>query len=93
MQLTTTQAGKVLNKLRFELVRCKHHVRGFMVVNGKKLFPVHYSFGRKSMPGDIPERFRRSLYLSTEEFGVLLSCRMDYQSYISLLRQKGIEGL
>jgi hypothetical protein len=90
MQLTTNDAQRVLKKLAFEVVECKHHVRGFLIVDGKKLFPVHYSFGKKDLPGDIPHRFRRSLNLSLQEFGELVGCSIDRTKYLALLREKGI---
>jgi hypothetical protein len=93
MQIKTTDAGRVLKKLQFELVECDHHVRGFFVLEGKKLFPVHYSFGRKDMPGNISHRFRNSLNLSLEEFAELMRCTLDRQAYLEILRKKGLPGL
>ena len=90
MQITTTDAGRVLSKLKFELVECKHHVRGFFVLDGKRLFPVHYSNGRKDMPGNIPHLFRKSLNLSAEEFHDLLKCTIDRNMYLAILHKKGL---
>lgn len=90
MQITTMDAGRVLSKLKFELVECKHHVRGYFVLDGKRLFPVHYSNGRKDMPGSIPHLFRKSLNLSVEEFRELLRCTLDRDMYIAILDKKGL---
>jgi hypothetical protein len=90
MQLSTNDAARVLRKLGVELTECKHHVRGFLTVNDKKVLPVHYSFGKKDLPGDIPHRFRRSLSLSQDEFCVLVGCSMTRDQYLTLLRAKGV---
>jgi hypothetical protein len=93
MQMTTTDAQRVLNKLQFELVECKHHVRGFFVVNNKRLFAVHYSNGRKDMPGNIPHLFRKSLNLSVDEFHELVKCHIDRNAYLAILNDKGLLGM
>ena len=90
MQLTTKEARGVMLKLEVQFVECKHHVRGFFCVDGKRVFPVHCSFGLKDLPGNVPNLFRKSLYLSLEEFDRFKNCRMSLKEYISLLRQKGI---
>jgi hypothetical protein len=90
MQLTTADADRVLRKLGCELVACRHHVRGFLTVDGKKVLAVHYSFGRKDMPGDVPHRFRRSLHLTLEEFNRLLGCTLSRDGYLGLLRTRGV---
>lgn len=78
-----------MHKLELELVECKHHIRGFVMIDGKRLFCVHCSFGNKEMPGHIPHKFRRSLRLSQEEFEVLRGCTMGPKQYIELLKTKG----
>lgn len=79
-----------MRKLGVEMKECAHHVRGFMVVDGHALFPIHCSFGCKDLPDGVPHRFRRSLHLTPDEFEFLRSCRMDRAYYINLLRLKGI---
>jgi hypothetical protein len=90
MHLTTAEAAKVCMKMEVELVECKHHVRGFLVVEGRRIFPVHYSNGRKDLPGDIPHRFRKALYLSVEEFQAFLTCTLSRREYIAILAQRGV---
>lgn len=89
MQLSTKEAVKLMRKLELEMVECSHHVRGFVKVDGRRLFAVHCSFGSKDLPGNIPQRFRQSLQLSADEFEVLRSCKLDRTGYVSLLREKG----
>lgn len=89
MQLSTKEAVKLMRKLELELVECKHHLRGFVKIDGKRLFCVHCSFGCKDLPGTVPHRFRKSLRLSTDEFEVLRSCTMGPAQYVELLKAKG----
>ena len=90
MQLTTKEAKNVMLKLEVEFVECKHHLRGFFCIDGKRLFPVHCSFGSKELPGNVPNLFRKSIYLSLEEFDRFKSCHMSLAEYRALLREKGI---
>ena len=90
MHLTTSEAEKICNKLQIELVSCKHHVRGFLVVDGRRVLPVHYSNGRKDMPADVPHKFRRSLHIDVEEFFRLLRCTLSRDQYVTLLRERGL---
>lgn len=90
MNLSTKEAVRLMSKLRLEMVECKHHVRGFVTHNGRRLFPVHCSFGNKNLPGNVPQQFRQSLCLTPEEFAYLRSCSLDQEGYIALLRSKRI---
>ena len=92
MHLTTAEAAKVFKKLEIEIVECKHHVRGFLVVDGCRIFPVHYSNGRKEMPADVPHRFRKVLHLSVDEFRSFLECTLSRREYIALLSKRGLLG-
>jgi hypothetical protein len=88
MQLSSRDAKKVLDKIGVETRNSKHHVRGFVVVDGVASLPVHLSFGRKDLPGNVPSRFRKSLLLSVEEFRRLSSCTMDATEYYALVRDR-----
>jgi hypothetical protein len=88
MQLSTNDAHRVLRKLEFELTECKHHVRGFFCLDGKRMFPVHFSFGNKDLPGNVPHRFRKSLRLTDAEFKELLSCHIDRTKYEDIIRRR-----
>jgi hypothetical protein len=88
MQLSTRDALQVLNKLGVETHNSRHHVRGFVEVNGVPTLPVHVSFGRKDLPGNVPNRFRRSLLLSTEEFRQLRQCSMSAGDYYQIVRDR-----
>lgn len=90
MQITTADSWRVLRKLNFELSDCKHHVRGFFTVDGKKVFPVHFSFGNKDLPGNVPQKFRKSLHLSESELRELIACHIDRKRYEELLHVRGV---
>jgi hypothetical protein len=89
MQLSTKDARRVMTKLGVELVECKHHIRGFVLMNGRRLFPIHCSNGHKDMPKGVAHMFRKSLKLSMEEFARLCGCTLGFAEYVSILRQKG----
>ena len=86
MQFSTSDAARVFRKLEIQTVTCKHHVRGFLVVDGKRVLALHYSNGRKDMPGRVPQLFRQSLHLSLEDFSTLMGCTLSRAEYISILR-------
>ncbi len=92
MELTTEAAGRILRKLTVDYVECKHHVRGFVSLNGKRLFPIHYSFGSRALPGNIPHKFRQSLHLNMAEFALLRQCTMTKEEYFDILKEKGVIG-
>lgn len=90
MTLSIEQALRIMKKLGVETVECAHHYRGFVTSEGKRLFPIHCSFGTGELGGGIPHRFRRALQLSVEEFLKLRGCTMSKEEYFDLLRAKGI---
>ena len=90
MQLTTKEAKNIMVKLEVQFVECKHHIRGFFCINGRRVFPIHCSFGSKELPGNVPNLFRKSIHLSLEEFERFKSCHMSLSEYRQILSQKGI---
>ena len=90
MQLNINKVKQIMHKLEVEMVKCKHHYRGFVTYNGVKLFPIHCSLGKKDLPGNVPHRFRKSLKLDIEEFEYLCSCHMKKQEYFQILIDKQI---
>ena len=85
MQLSTREARKVIDKVCDQRTECTHHVRGFVIVDGKRVFPIHCSFGNKDMPVSVIHRFRRSLRVTIDEFSSLVGCTMDRDHYKSLI--------
>jgi hypothetical protein len=90
MQLTTRQASRIFRKLGVNAKRSTHHVAGFVLIDGKRVLPVHYSHGNKDMKGPVPHRFRKSLRLSEDEFAALRDCTLSRDAYVQLLRDRGI---
>ncbi len=90
MQISTRQAARIFRKLEVVEKRSTHHVAGFVVVDGRKVLPVHYSHGNKDMKGPVPQRFRRSLHVSESEFAELRDCTLSRDEYFQLLRDRGI---
>lgn len=90
MQLSTKQASRLFRKLQVQEKRSTHHVAGFVMVDGKKVLPVHYSRGNKDMKGPVPHRFRKSLRLSEDEFAELRDCTLSREAYLQLLRERGV---
>ena len=90
MQLNAADLRRVFTKLKIETVECKHHVRGFLVVDGKRVLPLHYSNGRKEMWGSVAHLFRRSLHLSQTEFEDLVRCPLSREQFVEILRSKDL---
>ena len=90
MQLTTQEAERIFRKLKVEMKPCKHHIAGFVTLDGVRILPVHYSYGRKDLPGNVPDKFRKSLHLNLEEFEQLKSCVMSRDQFIDVLIAKGV---
>jgi hypothetical protein len=93
MQLSTREAERIFKKLEVEAVKSSHHVRGFVTYNGVRLLPVHYSNGRKDMPGHVPNRFAKSLNLSLGEFAKLKRCTMSKDAYFEIQTERGLVAL
>jgi hypothetical protein len=90
MQLSTREAAKIFRKLEIRPAKSSHHVRGFLVVDGVKVLPLHYSHGHKDLPGNVPRRFAKSLKLTPAEFAELKRCTMSRDNYLELLIERGI---
>lgn len=90
MQLTTREAERIFKKLEVESVKSTHHIRGFVTYKGVRLLPVHYSNGRKDMPGHVPKRFAKSLNLSLGEFAELKRCTMSQEAYFKIQAERGL---
>lgn len=90
MQLKTSEARSLLERLGFTQKKCSHHYRAVFYLDGVPILSAFVSNGRKDMPGSIPDRFRRSLYLTEDEFEALRKKHLDRDGYIMLLRRKGI---
>ena len=81
-----------MKKLDVEVVKCKHHVRGYVCYEGKRILPLRCSFGNKDVPGPVPHRFRKSLKLTVREFEELRDCTLSRDDYLVILHRLGLIG-
>lgn len=89
MQLSISELERIFKKLEIEAKHSTHHVAGWLVVDGQKVLALHYSRGRKDMPGYVPHRFRKALHLKVDEFVRFKRCKMGKDEYLALLRERG----
>jgi len=90
VQLSRREIESIFKKLRLEPKKSTHHLAGWLVVDGKRILPLHYSHSRKDMPGNVPHRFRKSMLLTGPEFNDMKACTMSREAYIELLRGRGL---
>jgi hypothetical protein len=87
---TKRDAERVFNKLELQQRRNTKHVYGWLIVDGRRVLPLHYSHGRGDMPGHIPDRFRGAMHLTKMEFAEMVGCTMTRDKYVALLRERGV---
>lgn len=88
MQVKKREAEKIFVKLDIKTKSSSHHVSGWIIINGLKTLPVHYSNGNGDMPGRIGDRFRKSFKLGIDEFCELRDCSMSKEEYFSLVLKR-----
>jgi hypothetical protein len=81
---------KLFRKLEIEPKSCSHHVRGFLVVDGKPVLPLHYSNGKKNLYGPNLHKFRKSLKLDGKQFEQFVKCTFSREDLIQVLRDKEV---
>jgi hypothetical protein len=88
MQLKKREAGRLFIKLGVKDKNSKHHISGWIEIDGKKTLPIHYSNGNGDMPAKIADKFRRSLLLTLDEFCALKDCHMSKEEFVDLIRHR-----
>lgn len=88
MQIKKKEAERIFAKLDIQPKSSNHHVSGWVVIDGKKTLPVHYSNGNGDMPGKVGDKFRKSFLLDLDEFRELKDCSMSKAQYLSLLSKR-----
>lgn len=89
MSFKPHKAKKIFSKLKIKESNSNHHIKGFLVYDGVRLFPpIFYSKGNKEIPLQIVEKFRKSLYLDKNAFSFLSSCKMTYEQYFAIRFEK-----
>jgi hypothetical protein len=90
MQVSVRELERIFAKLDLQAKSSNHHITGWLVVDGRRVLPLHYSKGRKDLPGNVPERFRRSMFLEPDEFADMKRCTMTRVEYVQILRDRGV---
>lgn len=90
MGFTKRDAERVFNKLELQQRRNTKHVYGWLIVDDRRVLPLHYSHGRGDMPGHVPDRFRSAMCLTKTEFAAMVRCTMTRDEYVALLRERGV---
>lgn len=80
----------IFRKLDVEQVECKHHVRGYFCIDGVRVLPIYYSFGRKDLPSFVIGKIARAMGLSEQELVTMGKCKISKIEYIDLLRERSI---
>jgi len=85
MSLQSKTMLRVFDKLKLQRSKSTHHVRGFLVHEGRKLYPpIHISKGKKEVPKFVQDKLRKALFLSRGEFSTLCKCKLSGPDYYSL---------
>ncbi|MCU0287184.1 MAG: hypothetical protein MUF15_12420 [Acidobacteria bacterium] len=88
MQLKKQDIQAIFQKLKLE-VRTTDHIYGWLVVDGKKILRVHYSFGKGNIPAKVTDKIRGQLKLDRENFINLVKCPLSRDGYIEIIKEKG----
>ncbi len=88
MQLKKRDIQKIFQKLDLE-VRTTSHIYGWLVVEGKRILRVHYSFGKGNIPAKITEKIRGQLKLNQQNFKDLIECPLTKEDYLEIIKEKG----
>lgn len=88
MQLKKRDIEKVFKKLELEL-RSTNHIYGWLVINGKKILRVHYSFGKGNIPAKVSDKIRGQLKLTQQNLRELIDCPLSKEDYLKIIQEKG----
>lgn len=89
MSIQIKTLERVFTKLKVQRTSSNHHVKGFLVDKGVKLYPpVYYSKGRGELPLFVQEKLRKALYLDRKEFSTLCRCKISHEEYYKIRRKR-----
>lgn len=88
MQVKKREAERIFHKLEIVKKESKHHISGWIVIDGARVLPVHYSFGNGDMPGFVGKKFMKSFLLKDDEFSRLKGCTMSKDEYFQVLLKR-----
>lgn len=89
MKLATKQVDRLLRKLGTETSESAHHVRSFVHVDGRRVWPpILFDKHQSSIPRNVYRRLLTTLRLSEAEFLRLVNCRISADQYYDLRREQ-----
>ena len=89
MSVSKKTLGRVFDKLEVQRSPSNHHIKGFLVENGIKLYPpLHYSKGRGDIPKFVEDKLSKALFLRKEEFHTLCGCKISRDEYFKIRNKR-----
>lgn len=88
MQLKKRDVQRIFKKLDLE-VRSTDHIYGWLVVEGKKVLRVHYSFGKGNIPAKVSDKIRGQLKLDQRNLKNRVDCPLSKEGYLDIIKEKG----
>ncbi|MDI6787947.1 MAG: hypothetical protein QME51_06210 [Planctomycetota bacterium] len=89
MQLKKKEVKSVFEKFKFQISET-HHKMAYLFYEGEMILKSRLSQGSGDVPGNITDKIRGQLYLNQDQFRDAVQCPLDYDSYITILKEKGI---
>lgn len=89
MSLSAGEVDRAWDKLGMEIKQTNDRHAIFRY-EGRFILRTKRSFGSGKLTGKIPQLIRQQLRLNEQQFGELISCPLDRNGYIEILREKGL---
>ena len=89
MTIRARDFDRVINKLGFQ-TRESHHLLAWLEHDGKVVVRTKRSHTPRSRDLPAQHSIRRQMKLNEEEFRQALSCSIDAEGYVELLRRKDV---
>ena len=87
--MSTREALAIFERLEMQPIETTHHIRGYFVVDGRRIFALHFSRGKRHLPPQATHIFRRALGLNVSDFARLRQGSMTRSEYVELMKMKG----
>jgi hypothetical protein len=84
--MKTHEFERIVNKLGLKTRNSRDRLAWF-VYKGKTVVRTRRSLGNKEQPGD---KIRQQLKVNEDEFAGLISCNVQLDEYIEILKSKGV---
>ncbi|MEK6733562.1 MAG: hypothetical protein AABY27_00440 [Pseudomonadota bacterium] len=89
MQLKKKEIESVFKKFKFQ-IKETHHKMAYLFYESKMILKSRLSQGSGNVPGNITDKIRGQLYLNQDQFRDAVQCPLDYDGYITILKEKNI---